>query len=336
MSEIPQVAASRIHATAATQVAAYITLNRARLAFQFVDARDGIPKLAGDPMTQHRRTGIAALIMLATACLLPAVGVAQTLDPATAAAVDKALSGTHRSDRNKARDPYRHPRETLGFFGLRRDMTVVEIWPGGGWYTEVLAPVLKGQGKLYVAQYGPHAIAPYQRDEDAALREKAKKYPDVFGKLQYTALWSPDDLAIAPAGSADLVVTFRNVHNWVNADYKLDAGKLFGAIYTALKPGGILGVVDHRWPDAKTEDPNARNGYVSEERVKALAKAAGFEFVGSSDVNRNAKDTHDHPNGVWTLLPDLSVPQGADRAKYQAIGESDRMTLKFRKPAKAK
>lgn len=280
------------------------------------------------------RACIFAALMLATA-LLPAMAAAQSLDPATAAALDKALAGAHRSDRNKARDQYRHPKETLGFFGLRRDMTVVEIWPGGGWYTEVLAPVLKDQGKLYVAQYGPRAIAGYQRTEDAALREKAKKYPDVFGKIQYTALWSPDDLAIAPPGSTDLVVTFRNVHNWVNAQYKLDAGKLFGAFYMALKPGGILGVVDHRWPDAKTEDPNAKNGYVSEERVMALARAAGFEFVARSDINRNARDTHDHPNGVWSLLPDLELPQGADRQKYAAIGESDRLTLKFRKPLKA-
>jgi predicted methyltransferase len=212
-------------------------------------------------------------------------------------------------------------------------MTVVEIWPGGGWYTEVLAPVLKGSGKLYVAQYGPRALADYQKQEDAALPEKAKKYPDVFSELHYTALWPPGDVSIAPAGTADLVVTFRNVHNWVNPNYKLDAAQFFAAFYTALKPGGILGVVDHRWPDAKTEDPRAANGYVSEERVIALAKAAGFEFAGRSDVNRNPKDTHDYPGGVWTLPPDLSVKSDADRAKYLAIGESDRMTLKFRKPA---
>jgi predicted methyltransferase len=151
--------------------------------------------------------------------------------------------------------------------------------------------------------------------------------------VQYTGLWPPADAAIAPPGSADLVVTFRNVHNWVNPRSRLDAAKIFSAFYTALKPGGILGVVDHRWPDAKTEDPNAANGYVSEQRVMALAKAAGFEFVGRSDVNRNPKDNHDHPNGVWNLLPDLDVKAGDDRQKYIAIGESDRLTLKFRKPA---
>ncbi len=259
---------------------------------------------------------------------------AQSLDVATSRAIDAALAGSHRSPQNKARDQYRHPKQTLAFFGLRSDMTVVEIWPGPGWYTEVLAPVLKDQGRLYAAQYGPHAIADYQHKEDAGLLAKAKQYPDVFGKVQFTALWTPDELAIAPPGTADMVVTFRNVHNWVNARYKLDAPQMFGAFYTALKPGGILGVVDHRWPDVKTEDPNAQYGYVSEERVIALARGAGFEFVGRSAVNRNAKDDHDHPNGVWNLPPDAQVKAGDDRAKYEAIGESDRMTLKFRKPVK--
>lgn len=286
-------------------------------------------------MKQHMRVptgGIWIALMLVAALLSPTIAAAQGPDSATAAAIDAALAGSHRSDRNKARDVYRHPKQTLEFFGLRRDMTVVEIWPGGGWYTEILAPVLKSQGKLYAAQYGPNAIADYQRKEDAALLEKARKYPDLFGGVVYTSLWSPADLAIAPPGSADMVVTFRNVHNWVNPDYKLDPAKLFGAFFSALKPGGILGVVDHRWPDAKTEDPNAENGYVSEERVKALAKAAGFEFVGSSGVNRNPKDTHNHPNGVWSLPPDVAVKPGEDRQKYLDIGESDRLTLKFRKP----
>jgi len=257
---------------------------------------------------------------------------AQT-DPATTAAIDAALAGSHRSERNKARDRYRHPKETLTFFGLRRDMTVVEIWPGGGWYTEVLAPVLKGKGKLYAAQYGAAAPFDYQKQEIAALQDKAKKYPDVYGEVKYTALWSPNELTIAPAGTADMVVTFRNVHNWLSPGYKQDPAKLFGAFFTALKPGGILGVTDHRWPDAKTEDREARNGYVSEARVIALAKAAGFELAGRSDINANPKDTHDHKNGVWTLPPDLSVPQGENAQKYIDIGESDRLTLKFRKPA---
>ena len=272
-------------------------------------------------------------ILLAATAMFSSLDATAQMDAPTSAALDAALAGSHRSDRNKARDQFRHPRETLSFFGLRRDMTVVEIWPGGGWYTEVLAPVLKGKGKLYAAQYGSNPAFDYQRNENAGLQEKAKKNPDVFGEVQFTALWAPNELAIAPAGTADMVLTFRNVHNWLAPDYKQDPAKMFGAFFTALKPGGILGVVDHRWPDPKTEDPKAAKGYVSEERVISLAKAAGFELVGRSDVNRNPKDTHDYKNGVWTLLPDLSVPAGEDRQKYIDIGESDRMTLKFRKPA---
>jgi len=280
-----------------------------------------------------RTSGIWSALMLAVTLLSPAIAAAQGLDNATAAALESALAGPQRSDRNKARDQYRHPKETLEFFGLRRDMTVVEIWPGGGWYTEILAPLLKGSGKLYAAQYGASATFDYQRKEDAALIEKTRKFPDAFGEVQFTSLWSPGSLAIAPPGSADLVVTFRNVHNWFDPGYKQDPAKVFGAFFAALKPGGTLGVVDHRWPNAKTEDPKAANGYVSEERVIALAKAAGFEFAGRSDVNRNPKDTHDHPNGVWSLPPDVSVKPGEDRQKYLDIGESDRLTLKFRKPA---
>jgi predicted methyltransferase len=190
--------------------------------------------------------------------------------------------------------------------------------------------VLKDRGKLYLAQYGTDSSFDYQRAEMSALQAKIARNPGAFGEVHFTRLWAPNELSIAPPGTADLVVTFRNVHNWLAPQYKQDPAKLFGAFFTALKPGGILGVTDHRWPDAKTENP--ANGYVSEEHVISLAKAAGFELVGRSDINRNSKDTHDHKNGVWTLPPDLSVPAGEDRQKYLDIGESDRMTLKFRKP----
>jgi predicted methyltransferase len=258
---------------------------------------------------------------------------AQTLDGATSAALDAAIAGAHRSAANKARDRYRHPKETLEFFGLRNDMTVVEIWPGGGWYTEILAPALKDSGTLYAAEYGSNPPFRYQREEMSTLRGKIERAPEVFGDISHTALRFPDELEIAPAESADLVVTFRNVHNWFDPDYGQNANRLaFVAMFNALKPGGILGVVDHRWPDPATEDPEAGNGYVSEERTIAHAEAAGFELVGRSDINRNPRDTHDHPNGVWTLPPDLAV-EGGDRQKYVDIGESDRFTLKFRKPA---
>lgn len=285
----------------------------------------------GNFMERFPRFRSALMAVLATLSVsLSPDALAQT-DAATSSALDAALAGAHRSERNKARDRYRHPKETLTFFGLRQDMTVVEIWPGGGWYTEVLAPVLKGKGKLYLAQYAASTPFGYQRDEMATLKSKITNNPQAFGDVRLTSLSSPNELSIAPAGTADLVVTFRNVHNWLAPQYKQDPAKLFGALFTALKPGGILGVTDHRWPDSKTENP--ASGYISEDHVISLARAAGFELVGRSDINRNPKDTHDYKNGVWTLPPDLSVPAGEDRQKYIDIGESDRMTLKFRKPA---
>jgi predicted methyltransferase len=288
-------------------------------------------------MSRSQRRSVLAALFLSSIVLGAGTGCAPAESPpptdnGASASIDAALAGAHRSDRNKARDASRHPKQTLEFFGLRPDMTVVEIWPGGGWYTEVLAPVLKGTGKLYVAQYGEKASFDYQLTEDAALAEKFAKFPEVFDEVQRTALWYPDELTIAPAGTADLVLTFRNAHNWVDPGYKQDAARLFEAFFTALKPGGILGVVDHRWPDPATEDPVAANGYISEERVRTFAEAAGFEFVASADINRNPKDTHDHPSGVWSLPPELARATDEDRQRLQDIGESDRMTLKFRKP----
>ena len=252
----------------------------------------------------------------------------------SAAAIDAALTGAHRSDANKARDRYRHPKETLAFFGLRPEMTVVEIWPGGGWYTDVLAPVLRERGKLYVAQYGSKPPFPYQQREMDTLAAKMRANPELYRAVTPTALnFFTNELTIAPPGSVDLVLTFRNVHNWFEEGYgPPNAAQLaFKAMFTALKPGGMLGVVDHRWPDPATEDPRAKSGYISEQRVIQLAEAAGFELAGRSDVNRNPLDTHDHPEGVWTLPPDLALGE-RDRDKYLAIGESDRFTLKFVKP----
>jgi predicted methyltransferase len=165
------------------------------------------------------------------------------------------------------------------------------------------------------------------------LTGKFSRNPEIYDRVARTSLVFPNGLEIAPPGSADLVVTFRNVHNWFDPNYGENSAPLaFRAFFAALKPGGVLGVVDHRWPDPATEHPQAASGYVSEQRVIEFAEAAGFEFVGRSDVNRNSRDTHDHPNGVWTLPPDLAVPEGQDRQKYLDIGESDRLTLKFAKP----
>lgn len=272
----------------------------------------------------------AFAVALTLVVSVPAV-LAQTDDASRA--LDAAIAGSHRSAANKARDRYRHPKETLEFFGLRPDMTVVEIWPGGGWYTDILAPVLRERGKLYAAQYGSAPPFPYQAREMEAFRAKLARAPEVYGDVTITALDFSGSSEIAPPGSVDLVVTFRNVHNWFQEGYgPPNAAELaFKAMYAALKPGGILGVVDHRWPDPTTENPRASNGYVSERRVVEYAENAGFELVGGSGINDNPLDMHDHPEGVWTLPPDLALGE-RDRDKYLAIGESDRFTLKFVKP----
>jgi predicted methyltransferase len=282
-------------------------------------------------MNAIRRSRFAQLA--AFILLLGSAELAADAQRAAEVALDTAIAGAHRSAASKARDRYRHPKETLDFFGLRPEMAVAEIWPGGGWYTDILAPVLRERGQLYAALYGQNPPFPYQAREMEAFRAKLAAAPTLFDRVEITALGFPNELEIAPPGSLDLVLTFRNVHNWFQEGYGPPnaAEVAFAAIFRALKPGGVLGVVDHRWPDPTTEDPRARNGYISERRVVEYAENAGFELAGGSDVNNNPLDTHDHPEGVWTLPPDLALGE-RDRDKYLAIGESDRFTLKFVKP----
>lgn len=239
-----------------------------------------------------------------------------------------ALTGEHRSADNIARNDARHPRETLEFFGLKPNMTVVEISPGGGWYTEVLAPVLKGQGMLYAAHFGLNAGHPYYRNSLGKFLQKLAADPDVYEAVMVTQLQPPEHVAIAPAGSADLAVAFRNVHSWMRAG---NADAVLGAIYTSLKPGGVFGVVQHRGRPGISEEEMKESGYVTQDKVVSLVEAAGFKLVDSSDINANPRDTADHPKGVWTLPPSLRLGD-TDKDKYMAIGESDRMTLKFMKP----
>ena len=237
------------------------------------------------------------------------------------------IAGDHRTPGYAARDKFRNPLETLTFLGLRPDMTVVEIWPGGGWYTEIIAPYLKGNGKYYAAHRN--------RDtENARILAGIKRYdaklkarPDLYGEVVVTEL-SSKKTAIAPPGSADMVLTFRNVHNWMKFGFETT---IFQAMYKALKPGGILGVVEHRADPDEFPDPQALSGYVQEAQVIELAGAAGFKLLDTSDINANPNDTRDHPKGVWTLPPSLRL-KDKDQEKYLTIGESDRMTLKFVKP----
>lgn len=240
----------------------------------------------------------------------------------------QAIAGTQRSLEHKLRDKYRHPQQTLEFFDVKDNMTVVEIWPGAGWYTEILAPYLKDHGKLYAAHFSPDAEEPYFKKNLAEFINKLKNHPTIYSKIELTVLQPPNAMQIAPEASADRVLTFRNVHNWMKND---QAAAVFNAMYKALKPGGILGVVEHRNSTLKPQDPKALSGYVSEDYVISLARNAGFEFLEKSEINANPKDTKDYPEGVWTLPPSLKL-KDKDRKKYLSIGESDRMTIKFIKP----
>ncbi|MEH2180301.1 class I SAM-dependent methyltransferase [Nostoc sp.] len=235
------------------------------------------------------------------------------------------LTSSHRSVANRDRDKYRHPAQTLQFFGLRPNMTVVELWPGSGWYTEILAPFLaaKGKGQLIVTN-----LAASNSKPALAFQEKLVANPEVFGKVKVAQINPPNELTLAPDNSVDIVVTFRNIHNWVKAGYD---EQVYAAAYKALKLGGILGVEEHRAkPDISLEE-SIKTGYMSEDGVIAAVEKAGFKLVGKSEINANPKDTKDYPGGVWTLPPTLSQGQ-KDRQRFLTIGESDRMTLEFIKP----
>ena len=277
---------------------------------------------------RHVQTALTVIIIAAFgASGVPAMaGTAKELTGKLAA----LANGEHRSPANRARNKYRHPVETLSWFGIRDDMTVIEILPGGGWYTEILAPFLKDRGTFYAAGYDPDSKSRYERTSAQRFRDRLAKNPDLYGKVK-PSIFGGDRMDIGPDGGADMVLTFRNVHNWMNAGY---ADKAFAAFYRALKPSGILGLVEHRANPDKPQDKKARNGYVREDYVIALARAAGFELVGSSEINANLKDRKDYKNGVWTLPPNLRRGLGTKYSEDQlrAIGESDRMTLKFRKP----
>ncbi len=257
---------------------------------------------------------------------------------AHAATLDEVLAGSQRDAANVARDAYRHPKQVLEFFGVKADSTVVEVWPGGGWYTEILGPYLREAGVYYAAgfvttsQDGPA----YQLKAQTALAGKLAGNA-LYDHVVLTELGSPDRFVMAPPGRVDFVLTFRNVHNWLAGGY---ADEMFQAFSRTLKPGGVLGVVEHRAKAGTLIEAMKKSGYVTEEYVIGLAQRAGLTLEGESDVNANAKDTTDHPQGVWSLPPNLRVcqpmPDGAQKdaclVQYRAIGESDRMTLKFRKP----
>ncbi len=283
-----------------------------------------------------------AALGLAAACggepVTPLASSAPEAAIAAEGSLQWAAAGGWRLDKERARDPFRHPVETLSFFGVKPSDTVVEIAPGGGWYTAILGPYLmKGGGQLYAANVDPEASEGARANVDK-FSAAFVDHPETYGKVTLS-IASRTSPGIAPDGSADVVLTFRNVHNWMAGGY---ADKIFADAFRALKPGGVLGVVEHRLPSARDQDVAGAKGYVLESYIQQLAQNAGFVFEEASEINANPKDTADYPLGVWMLPPNLDRPEPGtpdaasyDEAKYTAIGESDRMTLRFRKPAAA-
>lgn len=264
-----------------------------------------------------RQSLVLASTLAAATLTIGAYAAAQAVDPAIA----KAVANPDRPAAERARDQYRHPAETLTFLGVRPGQKLVEYSPGGGWYTGILAQAIGPKGTYTALVSSP-------RGAEAATKVLADK-----GVTGSVAVLNPADgsvTTIAPA-SQDIVLTFRNVHNLLMGNNPAAAGNAFKAWYAMLKPGGVLGIEEHRLPESRDAAAEKTSGYLKTSTVVALATAAGFKLAGQSEINANPKDTADHPKGVWTLPPTYQL-KDVDREKYAAIGESDRMTLKFVKP----
>jgi predicted methyltransferase len=270
---------------------------------------------------------IVALACLLAATALVAGCVTTSGRETTASALAGVLAGSQRTPADRARDQYRHPKETLLFFGIRPQTRVLEPWPESGWYTKIIAPLVRAHGQ-YIA--GLIAADPKSRFIQARLagyRHLLASRPDLYGRVKRVTL-PLDGRDVVPPGSVDMVLSFRDLHEWMALG---DAPQVLAAIYRALAPGGVFGVVDNRGDPAVPQDPRAKRGYVRQDYAIRLIRAAGFRLVAASEVNANARDTKNYPCGVWALPPDYRLGN-IDRAKYEAIGESDRFTLKFVKP----
>ncbi|HEY8430247.1 MAG TPA: methyltransferase domain-containing protein [Sandaracinaceae bacterium] len=277
-------------------------------------------------MTKHTLAFLSVLFALgcggADSSSTESVVSATAGDETAADPFEAVLAGAHRSEEDRARDRYRHPRETLEFFGVTPSSRVVELWPGRGWYTAVLAPLLRESGHLT-------AVAPDNRYLEG-YREVLSAHPDVYDRVELVVVQPQDgaELSFGPDGSADVVLTFRNFHGFMNGNYE---DEVLAAAFRVLKPGGVLGVVEHRAAAPTDRETVERTGYVAEQTVIEAAQAAGFVLDERSEINANPADTRDHPHGVWSLPPTLRGGD-VDRDRYLEIGESDRMTLRFRKP----
>ncbi len=275
----------------------------------------------------------------AAATAEPAAQPAPAAEPAAPelSKIEQVLAGDHRGEANKARDAFRHPKETLEFFLVDGSETIVEITPGGGWYTEVLAPYTKGSGKLIAAIVDPASSSSerardYYSASNQKFRDKLAADADNYGEVEVVEFDAAAPVFGEPE-SVQRVLTFRNVHNWTGGG---NGQAMFDAFFAVLEPGGILGVVEHRAAaDANKEDA-MKAGYLAQADVVAMAEQAGFILDAESEINANPADTKDHPSGVWNLPPNLRMAEGdEDKAKYEAIGESDRMTLRFMKPSES-
>ena len=277
----------------------------------------GIPRVAG------RAFAATLVVLLAAAC------ASSSSRESTAEALTVILNGDQRPPEERQRDVYRHPKETLLFFGIRPETRVLEVWPEPGWYTAVIAPLVRDKGKYFAGVIAPDPSSKYitHRLEEYQARLAAR--PDLYDRVTVVT-FAPDGADAVPPGSVDMVLTFRNIHNWMARD---QAAQAFRSMYRALKPGGVLGVVEHRGNPAVPQDPKAKSGYVNEDYAIKLIEDQGFRLVAKSGVNDNSKDTKDYEQGVWTLPPTYRL--GAkDHDKYAAIGESDRFTLRFVKPSR--